>query len=52
MYHLGEDLEGDWIWASNLIEYAHNCWSFDLGIFGIPEVNCQARAFKLFEETL
>ena len=46
MYHLGEDLEWHWIWASYLIEYAHNGWSCDLGIFGIPEVNFPARAFK------
>ena len=25
----------------------HNGWSCDLGIFGIPEVMFQARAFKL-----
>ena len=47
MYHLGEDLGWDWIWASCLIECAQNGWSFDLGIFGIPDVNCPARAFKL-----
>ena len=39
MYHLGEDLGWDWIWASYLIKYVHNGWSCDLGIFGIPEVN-------------
>ena len=33
--------------ASYLIRYAHNGWSCDLGIFGIPKVNFQARAFKL-----
>ena len=35
------DLGGDWIWASYLNRYAHNGWSCDLGICGIP------RAFKL-----
>ena len=47
MYHLGEDLGWDWIWAPYLIKYAHNGWPCDLGIFGIPEVNFQATAFKL-----
>ena len=47
MYHLGEDLGRDWIWVSYLIKYVHNGWSCDLGIFGIPEVNFPARAFKL-----
>ena len=46
MYHSGEDLGWDWIWASHLIKYAHNGWSCDLSIFGIPEVNFSARAFK------
>ena len=41
MYHLGEGLVWDWIWAPYLIKYAHTGWSCDLGIFGIP------RAFKL-----
>ena len=44
LYHLGKDLGWDWIWASYLIKYAHNGWSYDLGIFGIPEVNFPARA--------
>ena len=47
MHHLGEDLGWDWIWASYLIKYAHNGWSCDIGIFGIPEVNLPPRAFKL-----
>ena len=47
MYHLGQDLGGDWRWASYLIKYAHNGWLCDLGIFGIPEVNFLAGAFKL-----
>ena len=42
-YHLGQD----WRWASYLIKHPHNGWSCDLGIFGIPEVNFPARAFKL-----
>ena len=47
MYHLDQDLGWDWIWASDLIEYAHNGWSCDFGIFGIPKINFPARAFKL-----
>ena len=47
MHHLGEDLRWYWIWASYLIKYAHNGRSCDLSIFGIPEVNFPARAFKL-----
>ena len=47
MYHLGEDLGWDLRWAPYLIKYAHSGWSCDLGIFGIPEVNFPARAFKL-----
>ena len=47
MYHLGEDIVWDWRWTSYLIKYVHNGWSCDLGIFGIPEVNFPATAFKL-----
>ena len=47
MFHFSEDLGWDRIWASCLIKYAHNGWSCDLGIFGIPKVNFPARAFKL-----
>ena len=36
------DLGWDWIWASYHIKYAHNGWSCDLHIFGIP------RAFDLY----
>ena len=44
MYHLGQDLGRDWIWASYLIKYVHNGRSY---IFGIPEVNFPARAIKI-----
>ena len=53
MYHLGEDLGCDWIWASYLIKYVHNGWSCDLGIFGIPEVNFPSNLILLrpYEDT-
>ena len=41
------DLGWDRRWASYLIKYAHNGWSCDFGIFGIPGVNFSVRAFKL-----
>ena len=47
MYNLGEDLGWYWIWASCLIEYAHNGWSCDLSMFCIPEIIVLVRAFKL-----
>ena len=47
MYHLGQDLGWDWRWASYLIKYAHNGWSCDFGILGIPGVNFSVRSFKL-----
>ena len=46
MYHLGQDLGGNWMWSSYLIKHGHNGRSCDLGIFGISEVNSSARAFK------
>ena len=46
IYHLGQDLAGDWISASYLIKYAHTGRSCDLLIFGIPEVNFLVRAFQ------
>ena len=53
MYHLGEDLGWEWIWASYLIKYAYNGCSCDLGIFGIPEVNFYLEPSNMiFEETL
>ena len=47
MHHLDEDLGWNWKWASYLIKYTHNGWSWDLGIFDIHEVNFPARAFNL-----
>ena len=47
MYQLYKDLGWNWISKSNSIKYVHNGRSYDLCMFGIPEISFWGRALKV-----